>query len=131
MAAKYMKIQKIVIPFITLLILVSQLTGCSPLTSQEALEEIDNGSDVVIEYSVPDNTDINADTIKINETEIIVDKNKFTQEEFIKFCELAYNKVWRNPDINYYEFKYSTTYLEIDMKWLNFFTESEAGSTST
>lgn len=60
-----------------------------------------------------------------------IDTAKFDKVEFLKCCELAYNKVWRNPDINYYEFKYSTTYLEIELKWLNFFTESEAGITCT
>lgn len=60
-----------------------------------------------------------------------IDTAKFDKVEFLKCCESAYNKVWRNPDINYYEFKYSTTYLEIELKWLNFFTESEAGITCT
>lgn len=139
MAAKYMKIQKIVIPFITLLILVSQLTGCSPLTSKEALEEIDNGSDVVIEYSIPDDTQVNEDETKNNDVivsntsviidgkEYSIDKTKFDEAEFLGYCETAYDKVWRNPDIH----MRSEDHLDTELSWLKFLVESENGNTYT
>lgn len=57
-----------------------------------------------------------------------IDTAKFDKVEFLKCCESAYNKVWRNPDINY-ENKYK--HLEAELEWLNFFTESEAGITCT
>ena len=50
MAVKYMKIKRIVIPFLTLLIMCSQLAGCSLLTSKETLEELNTTQDVVLEY---------------------------------------------------------------------------------
>lgn len=57
-----------------------------------------------------------------------IDTAKFDKVEFLKCCEAAYNKVWRNPDINY---KNKYKYLDAELEWLNFFTESEVGITCT
>ena len=121
-----MKIQKIVIPFLTLLILVSQLTGCTPLTSKETLEELGNGSDVVLEYSVPKDTQV--DETKVDAENFKIDTTKFTKEEFLGYCNSAYNTVWRNPDINYAA---TNNYLEAELMWLDTLVGSETGQTCT
>ena len=54
MAAKHMKIQRIVLPFLTVAILASQLAGCAMLSKEDLLDNLNEGSDVVIEYAEPD-----------------------------------------------------------------------------
>ncbi len=57
-----------------------------------------------------------------------IDTTKFTKEEFLGYCNSAYNKVWRTPDINYAA-KYE--YLEAELTWLDFFMGVEGGKTCT
>lgn len=49
-----MKIKKIVIPFITLVIMTSQLAGCATMNSDEMLKSMNESPDVSIEYAIPD-----------------------------------------------------------------------------
>ncbi len=52
MAGRFIKIRRVVIPFLSLVILASQLAGCAALSSTELMEEINSGqSDVIIEYN--------------------------------------------------------------------------------
>lgn len=66
MARKFMTIKRIVIPFISLVILTSQLTGCATLSSKEMLEELANGDEVVIEYQELNTSTTSSDTVEIN-----------------------------------------------------------------
>lgn len=49
MSIKYMKIKRLVIPFLTVLIIVGQMTGCAPLTSKEAAEMDQESNEVIVE----------------------------------------------------------------------------------
>ena len=49
-----MKVKRIVIPFITLVIMTSQLAGCATMSSDEMLKSMQESPDVSIEYAVPD-----------------------------------------------------------------------------
>lgn len=49
-----MKVKRIVIPFITLVIMTSQLAGCATMNSDEMLKSMNESPDVSIEYAVPD-----------------------------------------------------------------------------
>ena len=49
MASKYMSVKRIVIPFLTMLIIVAQITGCSPLNSKEAAEIAEETPEIVVE----------------------------------------------------------------------------------
>lgn len=55
MDEKYMKIKKIVIPTITMVIMMSQLLGCSAVSQSELLQMINNGDMIEIEVAVPIN----------------------------------------------------------------------------
>ena len=54
MASRFMKIKRVVIPFITLVIMTSQLAGCATMTSDEMLKSMNESPDVSIEYAIPD-----------------------------------------------------------------------------
>lgn len=57
-----------------------------------------------------------------------IDTTKFTKEEFLGYCNSAYNTVWRNPDINYAA---KNNYLEAELMWLDTLVGSETGQTCT
>lgn len=54
MAGRFMKVKRIVIPFITLVIMTSQLAGCATMSSEEMLKSMTESPDVSIEYAIPD-----------------------------------------------------------------------------
>ena len=54
MASKFMKIKKEVIPLITLVILVSQISGCAIMNRDDAVGIMEENSEVVVEYAEPD-----------------------------------------------------------------------------
>ena len=56
MAGKFVKISRIVFPFMTVVILASQLMGCAALPKDQFLEELQKADEVVIEYVEPDQT---------------------------------------------------------------------------
>ena len=57
-----------------------------------------------------------------------IDTTKFTEEEFLGYCNSAYNTVWRNPDINYAA---NNNYLEAELTWLDTLVGCETGQTCT
>lgn len=54
MASKFMRIKKIVIPLITLVILVSQISGCAIMNRDDAAGILAGNDEVVVEYAEPD-----------------------------------------------------------------------------
>lgn len=54
MAAKHMKIKKIVLSIIAIAILTSQLAGCATISSSELVDLINEGETIVLEISVPE-----------------------------------------------------------------------------
>ena len=54
MASKFMRIKKIVIPLITLVILVSQISGCAIMNRDDAVGILADNDEVVVEYAEPD-----------------------------------------------------------------------------
>jgi len=57
MASKFMKIKRIIIPFISLVILTSQLMGCAAMSQEEVANELANGTEVEIELAEPSGVD--------------------------------------------------------------------------
>lgn len=79
MSGKFMKIKKIVIPFITLVIMTSQLAGCATMTSDEMLQSMQESPDVSIEWAVPDTGQQSLDAsqvINIGDQQIVSDSNE-------------------------------------------------------
>lgn len=94
MAAKYMRIKEIVIPFLTLVILLSQLSGCAVLSPSEVVEESQKGEEVVIEYADKDQSKNNESddlTQAISNVQQSEAKETLTNEELIKVFEEAYS----------------------------------------
>lgn len=54
MAGRFMKTKRIIIPFMTLAVMTSQLAGCATMTSDEMLKTMQESPEVSIEYAVPD-----------------------------------------------------------------------------
>lgn len=54
MSGKYMKIKKIFIPTMTLIIMASQLFGCSAASQDETLQMLNNSEGIEIEVATPD-----------------------------------------------------------------------------
>ena len=59
MSEKYMKIKRVIIPTITMVVIASQLFGCSSASKQEAYNMLQNSEAVELEIAVPeyDNTE--------------------------------------------------------------------------
>ncbi len=53
MAGRFMKIKRVVIPFMTLVVMTSQLAGCATMTSDEMLKSMNESPDGSIEYAIP------------------------------------------------------------------------------
>ena len=53
MAGRFMKIKRFVIPTMTMLLLASQIAGCTVVDSKQFVEMIDAGDTVVIELAEP------------------------------------------------------------------------------
>ena len=54
MASRFMKIKRVIIPFMTLVVMTSQLAGCATMTSDEMIKSMNESPDVSIEYAIPD-----------------------------------------------------------------------------
>ena len=64
MARKYMKIRRVVIPFLTLAIMLSQLSGCAVVSPEDI---VDNPDDVTLVIEEPDlDTETDKDTVDID-----------------------------------------------------------------
>ncbi len=105
-----MKVKRIVIPFITLVIMTSQLAGCATMNSDEMLKSMNESPDVSIEYAIPDEEQQSLDATHVigsDGKQIIVDTQdnldiglidsdedqvtELTHEELIEIFELAYD----------------------------------------
>lgn len=78
MAGRFMKIKKIVIPFITLVIMTSQLAGCATMSSDEMLKSMQESPDVSIEYAIPDTGQQSLDAsgvINVGDTQFVSDSD--------------------------------------------------------
>lgn len=54
MSGKYMKLKRIIIPTITMILLASQLMGCSATDTQQAMNMLQESEQIELEYAVPD-----------------------------------------------------------------------------
>ena len=105
-----MKVKRIIIPFITLVIMTSQLAGCATMNSDEMLKSMQESPDVSIEYAIPDEEQQSLDAthmIGSDGQQIIVDTQdnldiglidsdedqvtELTYDELIEIFELAYD----------------------------------------
>ena len=78
MAGRFMKIKRIVIPFITLVIMTSQLAGCATMSSDEMLKSMQESPDVSIEYAIPDTGQQSLDAsgvINVGDTQFVSDSD--------------------------------------------------------
>ena len=110
MAGRFMKVKRIVIPFITLVIMTSQLAGCATMNSDEMLKSMQESPDVSIEYAIPDEEQQSLDATHVigsDGQQIIVDTQdnldiglidsdedqvtELTYDELIEIFELAYD----------------------------------------
>ena len=69
MASRFMKIKRVVIPFMTLVVMTSQLAGCATMTSDEMLKSMNESPDVSIEYAIPDTGQQSLDATQVIDTE--------------------------------------------------------------
>lgn len=65
MAGRFMKVKRIIIPFITLVIMTSQLAGCASMSSDEMLKSMQESPDVSIEYAIPDEEQQSLDATQV------------------------------------------------------------------
>ena len=107
MAGRFMKIKKVVIPFMTLVVMTSQLAGCATMSSDEMLKTMQESPDVSIEYAIPDEEQQTLDATHIlnvdngvvdsdadSEVGLIVDnqeKAELSGDELIEYFQLVYN----------------------------------------
>ena len=110
MASRFMKIKRVIIPFMTLVVMTSQLAGCATMTSDEMLKSMNESPDVSIEYAIPDEEQQSLDATHVigsDGKQIIVDTQdnldiglidsdedqvtELTHEELIEIFELAYD----------------------------------------
>ncbi len=78
MAGKFMKIKRIVIPFMTLVVMTSQLAGCATMSSDEMLKTMQESPEVSIEYATPDEGEQTMDaskTITVGDQQFISDSD--------------------------------------------------------
>ena len=78
MAGRFMKVKRIIIPFITLVIMTSQLAGCATMNSDEMLKSMQESPDVSIEYAIPDEEQQSLDAsgvINIGDQQIVSDSD--------------------------------------------------------
>lgn len=54
MSGKFMKIKKIVLPVMAAIILISQLSGCAVIESNEMIEMLNEGQDIELTMAMPD-----------------------------------------------------------------------------
>lgn len=120
MARKYMKIRRVVIPFLTLAIMLSQLSGCAVVSPEDI---VDNPDDVTLVIEEPDlDTETDKNTVDIdgkqydisdpanndvpNKTEVLL-----TTEELHALFKKEYDSFkWAKENLGEY---YKTDYLKL------------------
>lgn len=111
MASRFMKIKRVIIPFMPLVVMTSQLAGCATMTSDEMLKSMNESPDVSIEYAIPDpdkqsldasgvinmgdqqivsDSDIDRD-IGLIENQDSQEKAELSGDELIRYFQLAYD----------------------------------------
>lgn len=76
MARKYMKIRRVVIPFLTLAIMLSQLSGCAVVSPEDI---VDNPDDVTLVIEEPDlDTETDKNTVDIDGKQYDISDNPST-----------------------------------------------------
>ena len=91
MAAKHMKIRKVILSIITIAILTSQLAGCAVVKSDELMKMIDEGDTVVIELSVPADEKVDANTVEIGETTPLDQLTTYSENGFRSEFDKLFN----------------------------------------
>ena len=69
MASRFMKIKRVIIPFMTLVVMTSQLAGCATMTSDEMIKSMNESPDVSIEYAIPDPDKQSLDASQVLDTD--------------------------------------------------------------
>ena len=78
MAGRFMKIKKVIIPFMTLVVMTSQLAGCATMSSDEMLKTMQESPEVSIEYATPDEGEQTMDaskTITVGDQQFVSDSD--------------------------------------------------------
>lgn len=111
MAGRFMKIKRVVIPFMTLVVMTSQLAGCATMTSDEMLKSMNESPDGSIEYAIPDTGKQSLDAsgvINVGDQRFVSDsdsdgdiglignqnnqeKAELSGDELIEYFQLAYD----------------------------------------
>ena len=113
MASRFMKIKRVIIPFMTLVVMTSQLAGCATMTSDEMLKSMNESPDGSIEYAIPDpdkqsldasgvinvgdqqfvsDSDTDGDSdIGLIENQDSQEKAELSGDELIRYFQLAYD----------------------------------------
>ncbi|MEY8262446.1 hypothetical protein AALA80_19215 [Oscillospiraceae bacterium 50-60] len=112
MASRFMKIKRVIIPFMTLVVMTSQLAGCATMTSDEMLKSMNESPDVSIEYAIPDpdkqsldasgvinvgdqqfvsDSDSDSDDIGLIENQGTQEKAELSGDELIEYFQKVYD----------------------------------------
>ena len=111
MAGRFMKIKRVVIPFMTLVVMTSHLAGCATMTSDEMLKSMNESPDGSIEYAIPDTGKQSLDAsgvINVGDQRFVSDsdsdgdiglignqnnqeKAELSGDELIEYFQLAYD----------------------------------------
>lgn len=120
MARKYMKIRRVVIPFLTLAIMLSQLSGCAVVSPEDI---VDNPDDVTLVIEEPDlDTETDKNTVDIDGKQYDISGNTnndvpqktevlLTTEELHALFKKEYDSFkWAKENLGEY---YKTDYLKL------------------
>ena len=125
MAGRFMKIKKVIIPFMTLVVMTSQLAGCATMSSDEMLKTMQESPDVSIEYATPDEGEQTMDaskTITVGDQQFVSDSDNSQAdsegESDIGMVEQQEAKELSGDELhNYFQLAYdSGTSLEGDLE---------------
>ena len=125
MAGRFMKIKKVVIPFMTLVVMTSQLAGCATMSSDEMLKTMQESPEVSIEYATPDEGEQIMDaskTITVGDQQFVSDSDNSQAdsegESDIGMVEQQEAKELSGDELhNYFQLAYdSGTSLEGDLE---------------
>lgn len=121
MARKYMKIRRVVIPFITLAIMLSQLSGCAVVSPEDIVDNPDDVTLVIEEPDLDTETDKNTVDIDGKQYDISGTANNdvpqkkevpLTTEELHALFKKEY-EFYKWAKANLYDDQYQTYYLKL------------------
>lgn len=90
MAGRFMKIKRVVIPFITLVIITSQLAGCASVSSDETSKSMQESPDVSVEHAIPEDKQQSLDAAVVINTGD-QQKAELSGDELIEYFQLVYD----------------------------------------